>query len=170
MLAAETAASTHGNEMGYIPAAMLALIINKICFYNLNIKDAVLKSIDDIDSVFSDKKETKNFIRRVNDVIEMTSNNNSDIFNISKIGEGWVGDEALLIAIYCSIKYSHSFSDAIVTAVNHDGDSDSTGSITGNIVGCYLGLKDISDDFKNNIELKDFIINLVDNAFNYFDI
>lgn len=31
-------------------------------------------------------------------------------------------------------------------AVNHDGDSDSTGAITGNILGAYLGQQAIPQD------------------------
>ena len=67
----------------------------------------------------------------------------SDIDAIKEIGEGWVAEEALAIALYSCLKYSNSFEDAIVCAVNHDGDSDSTGAIAGNIIGTYLGLSNI---------------------------
>jgi len=36
--------------------------------------------------------------------------------------------------------------NAIVASVNHSGDSDSTGAITGNIVGAYLGMSKIPEE------------------------
>ena len=41
--------------------------------------------------------------------------------------------------------------------VNHSGDSDSTGSITGNIHGASLGFNSIPQEWINIIELKDLI-------------
>lgn len=55
------------------------------------------------------------------------------------IGGGWTGHEALAIAIYSAAKHQGSFEDAIVSCVNHSGDSDSTGAICGNIMGALLG-------------------------------
>lgn len=49
--------------------------------------------------------------------------------------------KALAIAIYACIKYQEDFEKAIVCAVNHGGDSDSTGAIAGNIVWTYLGIE-----------------------------
>ena len=76
------------------------------------------------------------------------------------IGEGWVAEETLAIAIYSSLKYSSSFEDAIICAVNHDGDSDSTGAVAGNIMGAYLGYDSIPEYYINNLELKDVIIEI----------
>lgn len=41
----------------------------------------------------------------------------------------------------------------MITAVNHNGDSDSTGAITGNIVGAYLGIDAIPQNWVNQVEL-----------------
>jgi ADP-ribosylglycohydrolase len=56
----------------------------------------------------------------------------------SRLGEGWVGDEALAIAVSCALAAPDARS-AVVAAVNHSGDSDSTGSICGNLVGARYG-------------------------------
>ena len=58
---------------------------------------------------------------------------------IHQLGAGWVAEETLAIAIYCSLKYSTDFKKAVTAAVNHEGDSDSTGAVTGNIVGTLRG-------------------------------
>lgn len=78
------------------------------------------------------------------------------------MGEGWVGDEALAISIYCALKYKDDFKKALITAVNHSGDSDSTGAITGNILGAYLGLNNIPSDLVEKVELSDCILQIAD--------
>ena len=82
--------------------------------------------------------------------------------NITMIGEGWIAEEALAIALYCSLKYYNDFSAAIIAAVNHSGDSDSTGSITGNIVGAHIGYKNIPQKWKDDLELMEIILEVAD--------
>lgn len=60
------------------------------------------------------------------------------------------------------MKYSDNFKEAIVCAVNHDGDSDSTGAIAGNIIGTYLGYSKIPSYYIKNLELKDVILEIAD--------
>lgn len=86
----------------------------------------------------------------------------SDVEAIYKIGGGWVAEEAFAIALYSCLKYENSFEDAIICAVNHDGDSDSTGAIAGNIIGAYLGFDSIPKYYIDNLELKDTIIELAE--------
>ena len=47
-------------------------------------------------------------------------------------------------------------------AVNHDGDSDSTGAITGNILGAAYGVKAIPNEWLEPLELKSVIIELAE--------
>ena len=74
------------------------------------------------------------------------------------IPSGWVGDEALAIAVYCALKYSGDIDGALIAAVNHNGDSDSTGAITGNIIGAQVGLSGIPAKYTEKLELRDLII------------
>lgn len=76
---------------------------------------------------------------------------------VRELGQGWVAEETLAIAIYCSMKYSEDFDKALIASVNHSGDSDSTGAVTGNIVGAYLGLKGIPKKYLDNLELREVI-------------
>ena len=50
----------------------------------------------------------------------------------------------------------------MITAVNHDGDSDSTGAITGNILGAYLGIKGIPENWVREIELSEELTQLAE--------
>ena len=54
---------------------------------------------------------------------------------------------------------------AIVAAVNHSGDSDSTGAIAGNIMGAALGLAAIPQKFLAHLELKDVLLELADDLY-----
>ena len=90
----------------------------------------------------------------------------ADIDAIHMLGEGWVAEETLAIAIYCALKYQNDFKKAVVSAVNHKGDSDSTGAVTGNILGAYLGMSAIPNEYLENLELKNVILELADDLYN----
>lgn len=68
-----------------------------------------------------------------------------------------IGEEALAIAVYCALKHADNFDAAIIASVNHKGDSDSTGAITGNILGAYLGMDAIPAKYTEKLELIDVI-------------
>lgn len=52
---------------------------------------------------------------------------------------------------------AESFENAIVLAVNHDGDSDSTGAITGNILGALHGTAMIPERWLVPLELRQVV-------------
>ena len=62
---------------------------------------------------------------------------------IEELGEGWTAEETWAISLFCTIRHIDSIHDAIVASVNHNGDSDSTGSVTGNIMGAIYGYEEI---------------------------
>ncbi len=75
---------------------------------------------------------------------------------VESLGEGWVAEEALAIAIYCALT-ARDFADGVRRAVNHSGDSDSTGSMTGNLLGTALGYGAIPSEWLAALELRDEI-------------
>ena len=94
--------------------------------------------------------------------IELAKKDLSDVEAITRLGEGWVGEEALAISVYCALKHQHDFKKTLTAAVNHNGDSDSTGAITGNILGAYLGLSKIPSDWVKNVELSEVTLQIAD--------
>ena len=58
---------------------------------------------------------------------------------VQSLGSGWVAEEALAIALYCALTAA-DFRHGVLAAVNHSGDSDSTGSMCGNLLGAGLGV------------------------------
>ena len=107
----------------------------------------------------------------MNKALELANQEILDHEAISQLGEGWVGDEALAIAIYCASRHIDSIEDAIIASVNHDGDSDSTGSICGNIMGAIHGYEHMAKrnifcpeggDLKDTLELSEIILAIAD--------
>ena len=81
--------------------------------------------------------------------------------SIQKLGEGWVAEEALAISLYCALG-GENFETGVVLAVNHTGDSDSTGAITGNILGAMYGVQSIPPRWLSSLELRDVIMAMAD--------
>lgn len=161
---AKSSAITHGHPLGILPCYILAGMLNMIVYNNETIEVALDKSIHQYYDEFNkfNKEDVDCLIELINKAKKLAKENISDVEAISSLGEGWVAEETFAIAIYSCLKYPNSFQDAIVCSVNHDGDSDSTGAITGNIIGAYLGYDEIPSYYKDNVELKDIILELAD--------
>lgn len=165
-LGAEAAALTHGHDLGYIPAAALVHIVGRVSHdLHMTLTDAVLDMKASIKEQFAGASHLQEFLEGVDRAMALARTSTSDLAAIRQLGEGWVGDEALDIALYCALKYEHDFEKAIVAAVNHDGDSDSTGAITGNILGAYLGLKGIPEKYLKNLELMDLLTTMAEDLY-----
>lgn len=168
MIGAETAALTHGHSLGYIPAAGLVHIIHLISH---NDGMTLLEAVEDMKSAvarqFASDKYLQDFLKLIDAAVALSENEHiDDLSAIKKLGQGWVAEETLAIAIYCSLKYSEDFDKALIASVNHSGDSDSTGAVTGNIVGAYLGLKGIPQKYLDKLELKEVICEIADDLYN----
>lgn len=106
--------------------------------------------------------------------VTLAGNDRSDAENIRQLGEGWTGEEAWAIALYCALRHADSVEDAIIAAVNHDGDSDSTGSVCGNIMGAIYGYETIrrqrlfcpqGKELEQTLELSNIILTLADDLY-----
>ena len=164
-LAARAAALTHGHPLGYMPSAALADIISRILAGTKDMQDVIDATRDAMKSLFGAEAYLNELLRIMDQAVELTRNDHSDVENIHAIGEGWTGEEALGIAIYCSVKYQDDFSGAIIAAVNHNGDSDSTGAIAGNIVGARLGVEAIDGKWLRGLELKNAILEMASDLY-----
>lgn len=157
MLAAQASAMTHGHQLGYIPSCMLAYLIQFILSKDEKLEDLVNMALDKTNELFNDKYFMKDFNTIINKAIQLSKQEVKELDAIHELGQGWIAEEALAIAIYCALKHSNNFEKAIVASVNHNGDSDSTGAITGNILGCYLGYSKIPYKYINHLECSDLL-------------
>lgn len=165
MEAAQIAAITHGHSLGYMPAAVLCHIINRIVFpgeQKMCLKEIVIEAKKTAEKIFKGDNHLKELTDIIDRAIVLSENDFDDLENIRALGQGWVAEETLAIAIYCSLKYVDDFSKGIIAAVNHSGDSDSTGAVTGNILGALVGYEAIEDKWKKDLECADVILEVAD--------
>ena len=166
MEGAQLAAITHGHSLGYMPAAVLVHIIHRIVFpangKRMALKEIVLEARDTVAKVFAGDPYLPELVAMIDCAVELSENGSSDLENIHRLGEGWVAEETLGISLYCALRHQDDFSAGVIAAVNHNGDSDSTGAVTGNILGALLGYDGIADKWKGDLELSDVILEMAD--------
>ena len=162
--AAQLAAITHGHSLGYMPAAVVCHIISTILrsYPEKSLKEIVLEARDSTAKLFDGDPNLQYLTEMIDRAVRLSENEASDLDNIHALGEGWVAEETMAIAIYCALKYQHDFSKAIIVSVNHKGDSDSTGAVTGNILGALTGYNAIDEKWKKDLELHDVILEMAD--------
>ncbi|WP_373262233.1 ADP-ribosylglycohydrolase family protein [Hungatella hathewayi] len=148
-LGAEAAALTHGHQLGYIPAGFLADLIHRILISKKegNMEEFILDSLNETIIAFKDYRHIEKFDFIIKKAISLSKTESVDLNGIVKLGKGWVAEETAAIAVYSCLRHSNDFRQAMICAVNHSGDSDSTGSVAGNILGAYLGLEKIEKAF-----------------------
>ncbi len=157
MVGAEVAALTHGHPLGYIPAAALTHIIVRCVQTSWSMDEIIQDAIKTTSELFADKAYIDEFVYLMKRAMELAQEERNDLDAIRELGEGWVAEETLAIAVYCALKYQNDFAKAVTVSVNHDGDSDSTGAVTGNIMGAYLGYQSIPRKYIEPLELKEVI-------------
>ena len=79
---------------------------------------------------------------------------------LKHIGEGWVGEEAVALALYCVIRYPDDYVACVRRAANTDGDSDSVACIAGGISGARLGLEAIPLAWRERCENREYLHDL----------
>lgn len=165
-IGAETAAVTHGHTLGWLPAVALVHIIRRLAENEETILDAVLDSMEDIKRRYANTENADILLSFMQKAIDLSYSELDDLDAIHLLGQGWAAEETLAIAIYCSLKYPKNIERALIAAVNHGGDSDSTGAVTGNILGASLGAEEIPQKFVENLELRDIILEVADDLYN----
>lgn len=172
MCAAEAARLTHKHPLGFIPSAILNHLLTEILKADgdrtQDLQTLVERSLEALSGIVSEEDGGKTYgelwprhIEKQKALIlkamDLAHRDTPDPQAIESIGGGWTGHEALAIAIYSAVKHQDSFEEAIISAVNHSGDSDSTGAVCGNIMGCLLGREAIPARFTDRLELKDVL-------------
>ncbi len=159
-LGCEIAALTHGHPTGYLPAGVLAAIISEL-ISGAEMEPAIETALQQL-RTYENHQETLACVELALELADLAENCYEHEENIRRIGQGWVAEEALAIAIYCALVAEGDFLEGICLAVNHDGDSDSTGAIAGNILGACLGVSAIPIKWIEKLELNREITALAD--------
>lgn len=175
---AEVASCTHKHPLGFLPAALLGIFLYKIAFLNATqvkeqIELLVADSLQIIDNIYKDDFiKHKKYLRQLTEkALKLAFSSVADADAIAELGEGWVAEETWAVALFCAVRHINSPEQAIIASVNHDGDSDSTGSVTGNIMGAIYGYNYIKErnllcpegcEIEQTLELANIILTIAD--------
>ncbi len=97
-------------------------------------------------------------IKRIEHVIEWTD----ELAAMNYLGNGWIGQDAVSMAVYCAIRHKDNYMGAVRCAVNIPGDSDSVGCIAGGLVAARTGLDAIPADWVARLERRDELTKIAD--------
>ncbi len=147
-MAAEFSAITHTHPTGYLAGGALGSIIAELASggdldHALDVTMHILKDYDGC-------MET---LRALDSARTLEAGDTSPQEAVRRLGEGWIAEEALAVAVYCALCHYDNAANAMCLAVNHSGDSDSTGAICGNIIGAYLGVDALPAKWLKKLEL-----------------
>ncbi|MEX1133728.1 MAG: ADP-ribosylglycohydrolase family protein [Acidimicrobiia bacterium] len=152
-LGCDLAALTHGHPAGYIAAGAFSLILNRICA-----GDELVSAVDSaIVAIEADEPQGRicaELLRTAKRLAEIESPSSFRV--VEQLGAGWVAEEALAIAVYGALA-ADDYREGVLLAVNHSGDSDSTGSIAGQILGATLGADAIPAEWTDGLGFRSVV-------------
>ncbi|PSL54897.1 ADP-ribosylglycohydrolase [Saccharothrix carnea] len=164
-LAAATGALTHGHPSGYLSAGVLAVLVQQV-LAGVALPAAIEQARAELIRWDGHEEQLALLdlavelgvggVRPTPEVIETT------------LGGGWVGEEALAIAVLTALA-ARDLADGLLLAVNHSGDSDSTGALCGNLLGARDGVEAIPAHWLETLELRDVVERLADDAVSAFE-
>lgn len=166
LLGAESAALTQGDPLGFLPAAVLADLINRIVYDRPDsFRSALHKSISAVNRQFSMK------YRQLSSLWEL-------LYRAEELADKGTPPWEALAALSCSdapgvlagacyvcLKFPGDFDRSIVAAVNHGGDSAATGAVAGGLLGAMLGTEGIPEFYLEPLELRGILEELADDLF-----
>lgn len=161
-------AITHGHPLGYMPSAVVTHILNRLVFPHekqMTLLEVIDEAKETTKRLFDGTDHVDDLCAVIDKAVQLAANHDTDRNNIKRLGGGWVAEETLAIALYCALRHEHDFSAGVIAAVNHDGDSDSTGAVTGNILGAINGYDAIEAKWKTDLELMDVLLEMSDDLY-----
>ncbi|MET8387686.1 ADP-ribosylglycohydrolase family protein [Streptosporangium canum] len=164
-LAAECAQVTHGHPTGYLAAGAFAAIVHFLMTDlttddSATLAQAVRRAMDLL-SAYPSHEETTGALRAA---VSLAAEGVPNPERIESLGGAWIAEEALAIAVYCALVNPEpgDIRQALLLAVNHSGDSDSTGAVCGNLLGALHGETALPGDWLVHLEGRDAITELAD--------
>jgi ADP-ribosylglycohydrolase len=159
---ADLAALTHGHPSGYLSAGFLAQLVADLV-EGSSLRGAAEHGLERLRRE-GRRDETSDAVEAA---LEAAAEGEPSAGIVQSLGAGWVGEEALAIGLYCAL-VARDFEHGVLLAVNHGGDSDSTGSIAGNLLGLIHGERGIPVRWLERLELREVITTVADDLWTSF--
>jgi len=153
-LAADLAAITHGHPAGWQPAGALAVMIRAAAEGD-TLGEAVIRAIE----ALAETGGADETLAAIGSALEHVERDEPIEAAYAELGEGWVGEEALAIALWAALT-GNGHAEVIALAANHDGDSDSTASIAAQLVGAAHGIEGLPHAWIRRLDVLDPLLQL----------
>ncbi|MEU0484358.1 ADP-ribosylglycohydrolase family protein [Streptosporangium sp. NPDC006013] len=173
-LAAECAQLTHGHPTGYLAAGAFAAIVHFLVTpaeqtspdmaEDMTEDEPLARAVrqaTDLLETYPSHEETSRALRTA---VSLAAQGGPGPERVESLGGAWVAEEALAIAVYCALAHPApgDVGRALLLAVNHSGDSDSTGAVCGNLLGARHGEAALPAGWLAHLEGRDAITELAD--------
>ncbi|MBN3928895.1 ADP-ribosylglycohydrolase family protein [Streptomyces verrucosisporus] len=155
-LAAECAAQTHGHPTGYLAAGAFAVIVHAVA-RGESLDAAVQRALAHL-AAHPGHEETTDALKGALGAVRQGP---PTAERVESLGEGWTAEEALAMGVYCAL-VAEDVGHGLLLAVNHGGDSDSTGSVCGNLLGVMHGETALPPNWVAELEGRATILELAD--------
>ena len=155
-LGCQVAALTHGHPSGSLSAGFLAYLIRTIV-EGASLDDGLIAA----KGCLTAHRNHEELLEALQAAERFAASGDANALRDGRLGEGWIAEEALAISVYCALLFGN-FEEAVIGAVNHSGDSDSTGAIAGNICGALYGMSAIPNRWLGQLELRSEITEIAD--------
>jgi ADP-ribosyl-[dinitrogen reductase] hydrolase len=155
-VASEAGALTHHHPSGYLSGAYLAALIA-----GLVTESPLPVAMAEAETLLRQAPGHEETLAAIRAAKQVAALGPPDVATIERLGGGWVGEEALAIALVCAMTADaaspHGIAEALWRSVAHGGDSDSTGAITGNLLGVMQGVDAMPAVWLADLEMRDVI-------------
>ena len=152
----KVAAMTHGHPTGWLSAGALTCLI-RLLLDGEHLKDALSQTLP----LLVESRGGEETIAALSKILKLTQSEETDVRgSVRQLGKGWIGEEALAIGIYAALR-AFSFEEALIIAANHDGDSDSTASIAGQLYGAWHGDSVLPKAWIEKLDIKEVMEKLL---------
>ena len=142
---------THGHPTGQLTGGALAVFIQGLA------GGVALRScLPPVKALLRATPDHEETLHAIEQAESLASSDLPHAEAIKRLGQGWIAEEALAVSLYCAL-VAQDFKHGVKLAVNHDGDSDSTGAIAGNLLGALYGDSAIPAKWLQPLELRSVI-------------
>ena len=154
--ARDTAVITHGHPSGYLAAAYFAALV-----FDAARGASLSDGIEAANVLLARERGNEEVRRAVAAARRAAARGTPSRPELESLGGGWVAEEALAIALACALTAGKpsaaSLRAALWRAAAHSGDSDSTASLAGNLLGAAWGGDRLPSRWLAQLELRDTI-------------
>ena len=162
-LGSELAGLTHGHPTGRLAAgafaALVALVVRET---------ALPEAVVSVKALLTRHPGHVDTLRAIERAETVAANGLPRAEALVELGEGWNAEEALAIALACALA-APDYETGVRLAVNHDGDSDSTAAIAGNLLGAMHGVEAIPKRWLLGLELRRVVLETADDLATFPD-